>query len=66
MSNQVLIIICRWWAEKEVGLENVLKALNRHSAAFPKQQWLKPSNLLVEAVKSKSSISAALAAHRKL
>jgi hypothetical protein len=58
-------VCSRWWAEKEVGLENVLEALNRHAAANPKQQWLRPSSLLVEAVNNKASIAATLAAHRK-
>ena len=49
----------------EVGLGNVLSALEKHSTAFPQQPWLRPSKLLVDAVTSKSSIKDALADYRK-
>jgi hypothetical protein len=52
--------MCRWWAEQEVGLEKVLEALNRYSEKYPKQPYLKPTQLLVDAVQSKRSIQQTL------
>lgn len=49
-----------WWAEQEVGLEKVLEALNRYSEKYPKQPYLKPTQLLVDAVQSKRSIQQTL------
>jgi hypothetical protein len=60
------IPLCRrWWAEKEIGLQNVLNALQTHSEKFPQQPHLKPSDLLVEAVKQGKSLQETLATRRK-
>jgi enoyl-CoA hydratase / 3-hydroxyacyl-CoA dehydrogenase / 3,2-trans-enoyl-CoA isomerase len=45
-----------YWAEKEQGLERVLRALQGYSEQHPDQPWLKPAALLEQAVKNNSSI----------
>lgn len=54
-----------FWAEKEQGLEKVLRALQAHYEAHPQQPWLKPAGLLEEAVKNQSSIKKQLEAMRE-
>jgi hypothetical protein len=63
--SPLLKSVRRWWAEKEIGLQNVLSALQIHSANFPQQPHLKPSELLVEAVKQGKSLQETLATRRK-
>lgn len=53
-----------WWAEREVGLDKVLKSLEQYAIKFPQQPHLKPAQLLVDVVSSGKSIKQVLAARK--
>jgi len=45
------------WAETQLGLGNIYKALCKYSEAFPEREWLRPSPLLRKCVEGKTTLS---------
>lgn len=45
-----------WWAEREVGLRNVLQAINKQNAQAPHIKWWEPSKLLKDVVASGATV----------
>ena len=45
-----------WWADKEVGLERVLKMTELYHGKYGGSDWWRPSQLLVDLVKEGKSV----------